>query len=375
MSCEIVIARYNENLDWVNKLDPSIKVTIYNKGLNDINFPFITLPNVGRETHTYLYHIIHNYKSLADQTIFCQGNTISHSPDFLKLLKVREQFEPIQSLSAYYSHGAQNIPSTEMKKLTTHLHINNLKVHVEYVDNDFITQYPMYEYDSGNIQNMKKFMKSVNTDNILKYTIKRLKLINVNDKDLFPFSYAAIFSVNKNVILNNSKQYYENIMDFHMNDKRIDNQDFGYIVERLWLVIFNYKKYNSTYEHVKVKDYLLTNIELSIKKNIIKIHMTNIFRLYFGILFDSPNFNNLYHVVISSTICYIKHKKKGVIFYTTLKNNKIFNSDLIIVISLKNNKFIVNVNNVNIIEKIMKKNKILDITLFDIAKNNNMQIL
>jgi len=92
-------------------------------------------------------------------------------------------------------------------------------------------------------------------------------------------------------------------------------------------------------------------------------------------LFDSPNFNNLYHVVISSTICYIKHKKKGVIFYTTLKNNKIFNSDLIIVISLKNNKFIVNVNNVNIIEKIMKKNKILDITLFDIAKNNNMQIL
>ena len=211
MSCEIVIARYNENLDWVNKLDPSIKVTIYNKGLNDINFPFITLPNVGRETHTYLYHIIHNYKSLADQTIFCQGNTISHSPDFLKLLKVREQFEPIQSLSAYYSHGAQNIPSTEMKKLTTHLHINNLKVHVEYVDNDFITQYPMYEYDSGNIQNMKKFMKSVNTDNILKYTIKRLKLINVNDKDLFPFSYAAIFSVNKNVILNNSKQYYENM--------------------------------------------------------------------------------------------------------------------------------------------------------------------
>ena len=33
----------------------------------------IYLPNVGREGHTYLYHIVHNYVSLARHTIFCQA--------------------------------------------------------------------------------------------------------------------------------------------------------------------------------------------------------------------------------------------------------------------------------------------------------------
>ena len=66
ITTEIVIARYNEDLSWLNKIDKNIKITIYNKGNNNINFPFIQLPNIGRESHTYLYHIINNYDNLAD---------------------------------------------------------------------------------------------------------------------------------------------------------------------------------------------------------------------------------------------------------------------------------------------------------------------
>ena len=69
MKTEIVIARYNENLDWLKKIKKSkdIKITVYNKGLPDIDVPFIQLPNSGRESGTYLYHIINNYDKLADK--------------------------------------------------------------------------------------------------------------------------------------------------------------------------------------------------------------------------------------------------------------------------------------------------------------------
>ena len=105
MKTEIVVARYNENLDWLKKIKKSkdLKITVYNKGNNDINVPFISLANIGRESHTYLYHIINNYDNLADQTIFCQGDSIFHSPGFLDLInKYRKKFEPVQPLSSWY---------------------------------------------------------------------------------------------------------------------------------------------------------------------------------------------------------------------------------------------------------------------------------
>ena len=72
---EIVVARYNENINWLKKFK-SITL-IYNKGnydkyLNEYNV--IHLPNYGRESHTYLYHIINNYDNLKEFTIFFQGS-------------------------------------------------------------------------------------------------------------------------------------------------------------------------------------------------------------------------------------------------------------------------------------------------------------
>lgn len=77
---EIVVARYNEDLSWMNE-QPfcKFKYTVYNKGINDdfekkhvINI--INLPNVGRCDHTYLYHIVHNFHNLAPITVFFPGS-------------------------------------------------------------------------------------------------------------------------------------------------------------------------------------------------------------------------------------------------------------------------------------------------------------
>lgn len=73
---EIIIAKYKEDTSWALKLTQPY--TIYDKS-NDPVLYSVRLPNVGRETHTYLYHIIKNYDNLAEVTVFLQGNPVDHS--------------------------------------------------------------------------------------------------------------------------------------------------------------------------------------------------------------------------------------------------------------------------------------------------------
>lgn len=81
---EIVIANYEEDLSWMKSIPENLysRITIYNKGSPKVyNIPrstVISLPNVGREAHTYLHHIIQNYNSLADVTLFLPGSTASY---------------------------------------------------------------------------------------------------------------------------------------------------------------------------------------------------------------------------------------------------------------------------------------------------------
>ena len=78
---EIVISRFNERLDWLkDPLFDEIHFIIYNKGINKDfytpkNCKIINLPNYGRCDQTYLYHIVTNYKSLSNITIFLPGSS------------------------------------------------------------------------------------------------------------------------------------------------------------------------------------------------------------------------------------------------------------------------------------------------------------
>ena len=75
----IVVARYNEDVSCFSFfLDHCL---IYNKG-SEMDMQCIPLPNIGREAHTYLHHIIENYDNLDDITVFTQGNPLDHSAKF-----------------------------------------------------------------------------------------------------------------------------------------------------------------------------------------------------------------------------------------------------------------------------------------------------
>jgi len=71
-----VIARYRENLEWMNLL--LCDSIVYNKGpsLKNCNKKVIELHNLGRESQTYLEFIVSNYDKIkADRTyVFLQGH-------------------------------------------------------------------------------------------------------------------------------------------------------------------------------------------------------------------------------------------------------------------------------------------------------------
>ena len=84
-----VIARYGEDINWVPPLlkrFPGSKCTVYNKGSTEVpmdeSYEVLHLDNVGRESHTYLHHMIENYESDEDTgdeiTVFLQGHPFDH---------------------------------------------------------------------------------------------------------------------------------------------------------------------------------------------------------------------------------------------------------------------------------------------------------
>ena len=88
VSKRFVIAKYKENIDWTKELEkPDQEVCIYNKdntGLTKYRDyekqkdNWINLCNIGRESHTYLMHIVHHYHDLRDVEIFLQGRIDDH---------------------------------------------------------------------------------------------------------------------------------------------------------------------------------------------------------------------------------------------------------------------------------------------------------
>jgi hypothetical protein len=380
MKTEIVIARYNEDLSWLKKIPKNIKITIYNKGKDDIEnmknlknlkYNIIKLPNIGRESHTYLYHIINNYDKLADKTIFTQGESTYHSPGFFDLLKYVKLFEPVQPLTAYYcdSNYTQNkpkypFPPTSILNYTKDLWIKGNPIHVEYMDNNYVTRYPlMYlEYHIDFIITSMKKLHGI--DNLLKFDIERFRLKNVDPNYLIPTCYAAQFCINKNVILENSIDFYNNIMNILIYDIRNDYFfDTGFILEKLWLVIFDYKKYNKNYIPIKIEDIPIYDVDLKVKNNNIHFKLFQpVLQVYLELFID----NQIYKLAIIYKFILFKSKSKNKTLLKILLNENYHNkkikklfttsNDLDIQIELKNNNFIVFLNNVKIINYHFKYN-------------------
>lgn len=197
---EIVIARYTEDISWMM---PYVDiVTIYNKH-EDVLPNSIQLPNVGRESHTYLYHIINNYENLSKNTLFMQGTIEDHLP---------------LSMNKYMMNTS--ITLNLQHKGTIYAHKNDHYGYLRHIGKW------LDEYKSGDMLKEKKTFRQW-WYYYLKKPIPKIKF--------FQFSHGAIFAVSKNKILKNDKEYYEHLIKSVDNHK---NPESGHYFERAWYYIF-----------------------------------------------------------------------------------------------------------------------------------------
>jgi hypothetical protein len=185
----IVVARYNENIEWTKQFE---NVIIYNKGKKlDDNYKELFLDNVGREGHTYYKYICDNYDNLEDYTIFLQGRPFDHSPNIL----------------------------TNLKK-----YVNNKELSIDF---EFLSEYVIHstiDSEYNNYWQCKNIYKDFN----------KVFGIDGNNHECI-FGAGAQFIVSKNKILKRPKEFYENIVKMLEYDI---NPLEGYNIERFHKYIF-----------------------------------------------------------------------------------------------------------------------------------------
>jgi len=216
-SCEIILARYNEDVNWLNKKPyTDYKVICYNKGDNNIKINnlknTIQLPNVGREAHSYLYHIINNYDSLKDITIFLPGsNNMPH--------KNKRSTNLIS-----YIENNKNTAFSCAEEIRTETVYDRFK---DFQIDDYLstTQSNSQINKDSSIEKSKirpfgNWYKSVFGENV------ESKCFTVN----------AIFAVTKKDILQNPKTHYEKLIKELGNHH---NPEVGHYFERSWETVFS----------------------------------------------------------------------------------------------------------------------------------------
>ena len=191
---DIVIARYNEKLEWLNIFDDykDVKLYIYDKSQNQkyVGRSMMTvccLDNVGREAHSFLHHIVTNYDNLANHTMFLQGHPFDHEITEIQLQSFVEcenkgNIIPISS-KRFFRCNKNGGP-----------HHNGLPVGETY---------------------------------------KRL-LPKSADIDIYSFSSGAQYLVAKECIRNKPLKFWEKLLELSQTDKK-----FPWTIERLWGYIYS----------------------------------------------------------------------------------------------------------------------------------------
>jgi hypothetical protein len=217
---EIIISRFNEDLNWTLESPFNLfQYIVYNKGNND-NFnktnvkKIINIENVGRESHTYLYHIIKNYENLASITVFFPG-----------------------SLNLDY------------KKTKARLVLNNI------IKNNYFAAFFVGEYNND----LKEQFNNFTLDNWVTTDKNNFELNNespLQQSVIRPYqnwythffgnttanwsTWWGIFSIDKRDIIQHPIERYQGLLQ---TVNTHSNPEAGHYIERSWGVIFYPLKY------------------------------------------------------------------------------------------------------------------------------------
>ena len=308
----IIIAHYNQSLDWIQQFIKyeKVKIIIYSKCSNPPQYifgiPIIKRLNAGREGETYINHIIKNYKTLnkSDYTVFLQDDPIEHQPDIIKLLKFFIKIYTagckLPLIQPLNSHAYQDVKKDmenkdkiisgdifsydeykQKKKEAKHKGkqffnnyppklMNKIKTHSVYYKKEQLAQINILflnmHLDSVLIPDSNPFIwhlykgianylgtdgKSILPYLVYFYTnknkIKEKYLKKLLETKYIPYNPSAQFIISNKLILENDLFIYENIQKVLLDPiQPILSQKVrlnGFILEFIWLWLFNYSKY------------------------------------------------------------------------------------------------------------------------------------
>jgi hypothetical protein len=205
MSYKIIVARYNENIEWLNS--EMSNCIIYNKG-NKLNiYNEILLENLGRESETYLHYIITNYYNLPDVVVFTQARISDHkgSDDINYLINIKNQALNCSKSTNFFKHN----------DVGDNIHFDkewNLRKDGYYLKDNYKNNNPItfLEWFKNNI--------------------------NINYPNPMCIYCNAIFAVKKENIINKPLEYYKKLIlevNHHINSTE------GHFFERSWYYIFS----------------------------------------------------------------------------------------------------------------------------------------
>jgi len=213
---DLVISRYKESLEWlIPYLNlPFRTITIYNKGpdmtpppVSGKNLHIIPLENVGMCDHTYMYHIVENYRKLANITVFIPGSSdISY-----KASRVKELIE-----SAFKNHPIVYGFNTAdgLRQDQTNFHLDTWSLSGDDNRNTGITYnlHPALPRPFGTW-----------FDTYMPGSVTHI------------MSLGGIFSASKEMIHKNPIQLYKIFLD-QLDDDRFP--EVAHYVERIWAALF-----------------------------------------------------------------------------------------------------------------------------------------
>lgn len=212
MSFSLVISYYNskEFLNLIAFVPDNWFIYIYNKSkgkLQDINHPnttIIDVPNIGRESDTYLQHIINFYDNLTDYTAFIQDDTHNH------------------------------IQKEDYSNFITF--VNNCSI-----NKSFFTGYPAKYRKGSRGSQQRSFNNGCHSASIdtpkdaVKISSQKL---NINLPKHYITYVCAHFVCSKQAIIKKNVEYYKNLLLYLHSSEDYSPNKKGYIFEHMWAIIF-----------------------------------------------------------------------------------------------------------------------------------------
>ena len=225
----IIVARYDEDISWLKKY-ANFNIIIYNKGKaiqKEKSFRVENLDNIGRESHTWLFHIIKNYYNLDKFNIFIQGRI-----DDLECMAYKD-------LNSYYKDLLKNKFSVSRFGLLGPSHWGH---------NVGIEKDPKYQipWENGEITRSKIGFRL--------YAKKYFPKIPI----FVSTSYGGCFGVSRDLILKYDIKFYKSLLN---TVSQSSNPIESHYLERLWCYMFTKNRFLSQ----SIFDVIKTKIERFIK--------------------------------------------------------------------------------------------------------------